>query len=203
MFFKNLKLSLVHSPAFQFKRGFTLTEAVVTLGVVITLSSIAVVSYYRYYKRGQLTKIRETAENFFTAVDVCLLKYEDDPKKCTKLTNLKFSCSYCSSTVWFRPNNSSATDPFGDSFRIEITVKEYRADPVFRTDEIIPGIYGIQKTGTTQKFCSLPVPNRTTEKTIKRPPRECASASDCSSGEECHQYPMANWGGGGAWEVIP
>ena len=203
MSFKNSKLLLTRSPVSQSKRGFSLTEALLTLGIAAILTSISVMSYYRYYNKAKLTKIRETAENFFMAVQVCLLKYEDDPQQCTKLSTLKFNCDYCSNTVWFRPNNSTATDPFGNSFRIEITVEQYRANPVYRTDEIISGIYGIQRTGTTQKFCSLTVPNRTTEKTIVGFPRECASASDCNSGQICHQYPMANWGGGGAWQVIP
>ena len=181
------------------KKGWTITELLTAVGIIGVLSSIATLSYMKYYQKGQFSKIHETARNFSAAAQICLLKYEDDDtRKCASFDRLKFKCDYCESKVWFQPDAVNA-----NQFLINLTIAEYRAAVVYRLNETPALPVRIQRTGTSQKFC---VSENTTDKEIAHPTRTCDADSDCDTGasEKCHLFPLTNyWGGPSPWKAPP
>ena len=201
---KNFKFPSIYLITSKFKKGFTITELIVAVGIMVTLASIGTLFYLKYYEKGKFTKIHKTAENFSSAVQICLLKHDTDPTKCAFFNTLKFNCDYCASTVWFRPGTPNTPGDLGDSFKIDITVDEFRTTVVYRLVANPSLIVRIQRTGTTQKFCAL-------QNTlyglngygISKPTRKCDINGDCETGEVCYLFPLTDWGGGGSWQVIP
>lgn len=160
---------------------------VVAVGIIVTLSSIGTLFYLKYYEKGKFTNIHQTAESFFTAVQLCLLKHDDDATKCDTLSELKIDCDYCD-RVDLIPNNPLLTDPYGDQIRLFMEVGEFESIATYRTDEIISHRICIRSTLNSQKFCAFAPSNRSTERIITTPVRKCAAATDCETGQFCEHF---------------
>ena len=190
-----------------------MTEILVAMGIMSIITSIGAFSYFKYYENAKLLKIQKTAENFHKAVQVCLIKYHDDPKKCASFRRLKFNCDYCFPRVCWKEITSYSTPPLRPAMNISIgmIVGQYRGTANYSLSYLPPGAFRIQEVGgTSLKFCSKVrtkldgVPNSGPVAPLKKPIRKCQADSDCDTGngEHCFGPQMPNVGNGvdcGTW----
>ena len=196
----NTKFTLVNVHSQYVSKGFSLTEILVSVGIMATISGIATMSYLKYYDSVQLRKIELSALQFAKSVEVCSIKYFDDFKKCANSRRLKFKCDDCDSTLWWRGPSTT----LGDRIRMEMVVNEYRAVFTYREAAKPNLALRFQRTGTTQKFCgqqSYYSDGTTGDFVASYPVKKCVNDSDCKS-NKCKYWPLPHWGGG-SFQVIP
>ena len=184
-----------------YKKGFTITEMIVAVGISALIAGIGGMSYLKYYDMAQLKKIEFSGLQFAKSVEVCSIKYFNDFKKCANSRRLKFKCDDCNSTLWWRGGPSTT---LGDRIRMEMTVNEYRAVFTYREAAKPNLALRFQRTGTTQKFCgqqSYYSDGTTGDFVASYPVKKCVNDSDCKS-NKCKYWPLPHWGGG-IFQVIP
>ena len=80
------------------KAGFSLTEVLVTFGILSILGSVVTVSYLKYLERSRLKSLELFIRDFMKAGEVCATAGGgDDLTGCKTADALKFSCKDCSS----------------------------------------------------------------------------------------------------------
>ena len=193
-------------------KGFSLTEILVAVGIMATLSGIGAISYLNYLNKGRLMTLAQSANQFFKAADICVMlrgDHEYDLSKCSTKAKLKFRCDDCSAITYYPGQSKSPRIPG----RLDIEFKSGDCSMcVTYSPSDQSSSYGAKHTTIKcydWKFCTLtqtygktwewssktgwskytgsPVTN--TGYGARRPFQKCSADSDCKSGEVCYGFP--------------
>ena len=148
-----------------------------------------------------MVSLYQSGKNFASAVQICLLKY-DDLSTCDTLIKLKFKCDICKNPTVYKH------DTYQRVF-IQMQVGELRGHAVYRLDRLPHLAVRIQELhGTSLKFCAYKHTNlkgvvSPGNGSVKLPIRKCASDTDCKTGEHCFAFQMPFWSNPTAWKSAP
>ena len=197
------------------KKGFSLTEILVAVGIMSTIAGIGAVSYLNYLNEGRLVTLAQSANQFFKAADICVMlrgDHEYDLSKCDTKAKLKFRCDDCSEITYYPGQPGAGAKAPRIAGRLDI---EFKSGDCSMCASYSPSNqtspYGAKHTTVKcydWKFCTLTqsytndwkwsaktgwsktgIMKTSTGFGARRPFQNCSADSDCKTGEVCHGFP--------------
>ena len=180
------------------KKGFSLTEILVAVGIMSIITGIGTFSYLKYLDKAHLSRLEQSTLSFWKAAEACLLT-KPNFGYCNTFKKLRWSCTDCKGPV------IPVNDIEKKHILVEMTSGDYSV--CARLKNFVDAGPGgpkkvvIKHTKGQKKFCmyevrlrvikqtdgTIPDPNNSVMVHFFRFPFEtCKTGSDCkNSGDKC------------------